>query len=147
MTKDLKDLLGHLFHSACQWEKIKRNAGEIMEYTVKKYIYYLQGGDDKFLSFDDFTGFPIFRDFDAGDILRNIFGARCKAVQDENGKTDYVLYVYAGDTPYDEMGNNPDGSWNDGWFEPALYGDLDMYALLGICLNYQKMVLEGNDNI
>lgn len=147
MTAELKDLLGHLFHSACQWKKITRYAEGAMEYTIKKYIYYLQGGDDKFISFGGFTDFPIFRDFDAGDIIRNIFGARCKEVQDENGKTDYVLYIYVDYAPYDEMGNNPDGSWNDGWFEPALYGDLDIYALLGICLNYQKIVLEGNDNI
>lgn len=146
MTKELKDLLGYLFHSACQWKKIIRYAEETMDYTIKKYIYYLQGGDDKFISFDGFTDFPIFRDFDAGDITRNIFGARCKEVQDENGKTDYVLYVYANYAPYDEMGNKPDGSWSDGWFEPAIYGDLDMYALLGICLNYQKIVLEKNDN-
>jgi hypothetical protein len=112
-----------------------------MKEYIKKYIYALQGGDNKFLAFNDEIGFPIFRDY-SDEMAQTIFGVRVQRKVDVDGSNIFVLYIYTDCNSIDDMDNNTDGTWSEGWFIADYYGSFEWTDLLTYCSDWQKYFIE-----
>lgn len=112
-----------------------------MKEYIRKYIYALQGGDNKFLAFNDEIGFPFFRDY-SDEMAQTIFGVRVQRKVDVDGSNIFVLYIYTDCNSIDDMDNNTDGTWSDGWFVADYYGSFEWTDLLTYCSDWQKYFIE-----
>lgn len=114
---------------------------KMIKYTLK-YIFEVQGGVDTFIAFNEEVGFPQFRDH-SDDMWRNIFGVRVKATLNEDNEYDYELFIYTDDNSAEDMDNNIDGTWNEGWFCPYHYGELDWWNLIDIVRDWENIKLNN----
>jgi len=129
-----------LYKSANDFSKAMYSAERKMKNFARKYIFEVQGAIDGFIAFNEEVGFPQFRDY-SDDLWRTIFGVRVKATLNEDNEYDYTLYIYTDDNSAEDMENNADGTWSDGWFDPFFYGDLDWCGLIENVREWEKNML------
>lgn len=88
---------------------------------VLRYIYELQGGDGKFIQFEN--DYPAYSEHNL-EFDSAIFGVRVIRYEDDSLK----LFIYT-----DESGSELDLETNeDGWFDPFSYGNLDLAFLMSV---------------
>ena len=129
-----------LYKSVNDFSNAMYSAERKMKEYALKYIFEVQGGVDYFIAFNDEVSFPHFRDH-SDDMWRSIFGVRVKATLHEDNQCDYELFIYTDDNSAEDMDNNTDGTWSDGWFKPLLYGDFHWCELIDIVHDWEKNML------
>ena len=129
MKNKEQDFRDWLYKSANDFSNAMYSAERKMKMYALKYIFEVQGAIDGFIAFNEEVGFPQFRDY-SDDLWRNIFGVRVKATLNEDNEYDYKLYIYTDDNSAEDMDNNADGTWSDGWFEPFHYGEFRWWDLI-----------------
>jgi hypothetical protein len=141
MKNKEQDFRDWLYKSANDFSNAMYSAERKMKEYALKYIFEVQGAIDGFIAFNDEVGFPQFRDH-SDDMLRNIFGVRVKATLNEDNEYDYELFIYTDDNSAEDMDNNIDGTWSDGWFNKTfLYGDFHWCELIDIVHDWEQNVL------
>ena len=141
MKNKEQDFRDWLYKSANDFSNAMYSAERKMKEYALKYIFEVQGAIDGFIAFNDEVGFPQFRDH-SDDMLRNIFGVRVKATLNEDNEYDYELFIYTDDNSAEDMHNNIDGTWSDGWFNKTfLYGDFHWCELIDIVHYWEQNVL------
>ena len=140
MKNKEQDFRDWLYKSANDFSNAMYSAERKMKEYALKYIFEVQGGLDDFIAFNDECGFPIFRDY-SDDLSRNIFGVRVKATLNEENEYDYELFIYTDDNSAEDMDNNDDDTWSDGWFKPFLYGEFHWCELIDNVHNWEQDML------
>lgn len=143
MKNKEQDFRDWLYNTATEYSSAMYSAERKMKEYALKYIFEVQcgqGSSDGFIAFNDESGFPQFRDH-SDDLWRTIFGVRVKAKLNEDNEYDYTLYLYTDDNSAEDMDNNIDGTWSDGWFNPFLYGDLDWCELISDVRYWEENML------
>lgn len=140
MKNKEQDFRDWLYKSANDFSNAMYSAERKMKMYALKYIFEVQGGVDNFIAFNEEIGFPQFRDH-SDDMWRNIFGVRVKATLHEDNQCDYELFIYTDDNSAEDMDNNTDGTWSNGWFKPLLYGDFRWWDLIENVREWEKNML------
>jgi hypothetical protein len=140
MKNKEQDFRDWLYQSANDFSNAMYSAERKMKEYALKYIFEVQGGVDTFIAFNEEVSFPQFRDH-SDDMWRNIFGVRVKATLNEDNEYDYELFIYTDDNSAEDMDNNADGTWSDGWFKPFLYGDFHWCELIDVVHDWEKNML------
>ena len=140
MKNKEQDFRDWLYQSANDFNNAMYSAERKMKEYAIKYIFEVQGGVDYFIAFNEESGFPLFRDH-SDDMWRNIFGVRVKATLNEDNEYDYELFIYTDDNSAEDMDNNTDGTWSDGWFKPFLYGEFHWCELIDFVHAWEKNML------
>ena len=142
MKNKEQDFRDWLYQSANDFSVVMYSAERKMKEYAIKYIFEVQGTIDGFIAFNDESGFPSFRDH-SDDMWRNIFGVRVKATLNEDNEYDYELFIYTDDNSAEDMDNNADGIWSDGWFNPFHYGDFQWCELIECVRDWEKNMLNN----
>jgi hypothetical protein len=144
MKNKEQDFRDWLYQSANDFSNAMYSAERKMKEYALKYIFEVQcgqGSTDGFIAFNEESGFPQFRDH-SDDMWRHIFGVRVKATLNKDNEYDYELYIYTDDNSAEDMDNNIDGTWSDGWFNKTfLYGDFHWCELIDIVHDWEQNVL------
>ena len=140
MKNKEQDFRDWLYQSANDFSNAMYSAERKMKMYALKYIFEVQGAIDGFIAFNEEVGFPQFCDR-SDDMWRTIFGVRVKATLNEDNEYDYILYIYTDDNSAEDMENNTDGTWSDGWFNPYFYGDFRWWELIETVREWEKNVL------
>lgn len=140
MKNKEQDFRDWLYQSANDFSNAMCSAERKMKEYAIKYIFEVQGGVDTFIAFNEEVGFPQFRDH-SDDMWRNIFGVRVKVTLNEDNEYKYELFFYTDDNSAEDMDNNIDGTWSDGWFKPFLYGDFYWCELIDIVHDWEQNML------
>lgn len=111
---------------------------KVNQYGVQ-YVLALQDGNNNFITFNDETGMPTFFD-NTIDVYHDIIGVRVKVYADEDNEVRYELYLYTDDNSVEDMDNDENGNWSEGWFRPAYYGKFSWYSMLDALEGYEKKV-------
>ena len=142
-NKKEQDFRDWLYKTATEYSSAMYSAERKMKEYALKYIFEVQcgqGSTDGFIAFNEESGFPQFRDH-SDDMWRNIFGVRVKATLNEDNEYDYKLYIYTDDNSAEDMDNNADGTWSDGWFNPFHYRDFQWCELIEYVRDWEKKIL------
>ena len=142
MKNKEQDFRDWLYQSANDFSNAMYSAERKMKKYALKYIFEVQGGVDNFIAFNEEVGFSQFRDH-SDDMWRNIFGVRVKVTLYEDNEYDYELFIYTDDNSVEDMDNNTDGTWSDGWFKPFLYGDFNWWDLIENVREWEKNMLNN----
>lgn len=88
---------------------IECDARHKKERNIKELIAILQGGNNGFIAFNKESGFPTIEDW-REEITRSILGIRVVVTE------DYTYpYIYTDAYSAEDMEDNPDGSFTEGW--------------------------------
>ena len=142
-NKKEQDFRDWLYKTATEYSSAMYSAERKMKEYALKYIFEVQcgqGSTDGFIAFNEESGFPQFRDY-SDDLWRTIFGVRVKATLNEDNEYDYKLFIYTDDNSAEDMDNNIDGTWSEGWFSPYHYGELDWRNLIDIVRDWENIKL------
>ena len=145
MKNKEQDFRDWLYKSANDFSNAMYSAERKMKGYAIKYIFEVQcsqGSTDGFIAFNEESGFPQFRDY-SDDMWRNIFGVRVKATLNEDNEYDYELFIYTDDNSAEDMVNNIDGTWSDGWFKPFHYGEFRWWDLIENVREWEKNMLNN----
>jgi predicted metal-binding protein len=110
---------------------------KVKEYGTQ-YVLALQDGNNNFVTFNDDTGLPTFTDTTI-DEYRSILGVRVKVYTDEYDEVRYDLYLYTDDNSVEDMENDENGMWSEGWFRPQFYGTFSWYEMLDALGTYEEI--------
>lgn len=142
MKNKEQDFRDWLYKSANDFISAMYSAERKMKEYALKYIFEVQDSTDGFIAFNEEVGFPQFRDY-SDDLWRNIFGVRVKATLNEDNEYDYKLFIYTDDNSAEDMDNNTDGTWSEGWFNPYHYGELDWWNLIDFVHYWENIKLNN----
>lgn len=147
MKNKEQDFRDWLYQSVNDFSNAMLSAERKMKEYAIKYIFEVQcsqGSTDGFIAFNENeeVSFPQFRDY-SDDMWRNIFGVRVKATLNEDNEYDYELFIYTDDNSAEDMVNNIDGTWSDGWFKPFLYGEFHWWDLIDIVHYWEENMLNN----
>ncbi len=140
--KKEQDFRDWLYRSANDFSNAMYSAERKMKEYALKYIFEVQSDIDSFIAFNEEVGFPQFRDY-SDDMWRTIFGVRVKVTLNEDNEYDYTLYIYTDDNSAEDMENNADGTWSNGWFNPSHYGEFRWWDLIENVREWEKNMLNN----